>query len=378
MKAARFTADEIERVAYLTTKGYLPVAVDVASRVFQVCYYDLGAKHIRNYQLSRVKFFEFIDDTQTPRKLIGIEACGSCNYLCRYIEEHNHKCHILPAQKVKAFLHLDKTDRIDALGILKALITPSMQHIPARSQENQYLLNLITVREQLNKQFVQTVNAAHAFLYESGVVAGTASVASATKVTEALKALCNTETEKEHSEDDCSYSHLNCISESLLSNIESLQTKIKEINTHLLSYASNNEICSNLQTVPGIGKLSAVALYAAMGDPERFSSSRAFAAFIGVAPVTTGTGGKTTVLGIRKSGIQSIKKMLYMCAMVYLSQAMKNGTESSWLKLRLNQNRSKKIIICAIMNRLARIAYAIAKSGQPFDETKCNMIKKLR
>ena len=63
MKAARFTADEIERVAYLTTKGYLPVAVDVASRVFQVCYYDLGAKHVRNYQLSRVKFFEFIDDT---------------------------------------------------------------------------------------------------------------------------------------------------------------------------------------------------------------------------------------------------------------------------------------------------------------------------
>ena len=376
MKAARFTADEIERVSYLTTKGYLPVAVDVASRVFQVCYYDLGAKHIRNYQLSRVKFFEFIDDTQTPRKQIGIEACGSCNYLCRYIEEHNHKCHILLAQKVKAFLHLDKTDRIDALGILKALITPSMQHIPARTQENQYLLNLITVREQLNKQFVQTVNAAHAFLYESGVVAGTVSVASATKVTEALKALCNAETKKEHSEDDCSYSHLNCISESLLSNIESLQTKIKEINTHLLSYASNNEICSNLQTVPGIGKLSAVALYAAIGDPERFSSSRAFATFIGVAPVTTG--GKTTVLGIRKSGIQSIKKMLFMCAMVYLSQAMKNGTESSWLKLRLNQNHSKKIILCAIMNRLARIVYAIAKSGQHFDETKCNMIKKLR
>lgn len=30
------------------------------------------------------------------------------------------------------------------------------------------------------------------------------------------------------------------------------------------------------------------------------------------------------------------------------------------------------------MNRLARIAYAIAKSGQPFDENKYNMIKKLR
>lgn len=80
MKAARFTADEIDRVSYLTTKGYLPVAVDVASRVFQVCYYDLGAKHIRNYQISRVKLFEFIDDTLTPRKLIGFEFCGSCNW----------------------------------------------------------------------------------------------------------------------------------------------------------------------------------------------------------------------------------------------------------------------------------------------------------
>ena len=35
----------------------------------------------------------------------------------------------------KAFLHLDKTDRIDALGILKALITPSMQHIPPGARE---------------------------------------------------------------------------------------------------------------------------------------------------------------------------------------------------------------------------------------------------
>ena len=56
---------------------------------------------------------------------------------------------------------------------------------------------------------------------------------------------------------------------------------------------------------------------------------------------------------------------------------MKNGSESSWIKDRLKTKR-KKVIICAIMNRLARIAYAVAKNGEPFDETRCNLIKKLR
>lgn len=56
---------------------------------------------------------------------------------------------------------------------------------------------------------------------------------------------------------------------------------------------------------------------------------------------------------------------------------MKNGTQSSWVKDRL-KTKKKKVIICAIMNRLARIAYAVAKNGDVFDETRCNLIKKLR
>ena len=124
MKAARFTADEIERVAYLTTKGYLPVAVDVASRVFQVCYYDLGAKHIRNYQLSREKFFEFIDDTHTPRKLIGIEACGDSNYWAELINTLcNDNAFIFPAKKCRSYNHGCKDDRGDARGVRDLLLT---------------------------------------------------------------------------------------------------------------------------------------------------------------------------------------------------------------------------------------------------------------
>ena len=108
---------ELATIAYhRDTLGVNPVAVDVASRVMQVCYFDSDKKLLKNFQLTRSKFFEFVDKATEPM-LFGIEACGSCNYLSRYFESKGHQCRILPAAKVKAFLKLDKNDKIDASGI---------------------------------------------------------------------------------------------------------------------------------------------------------------------------------------------------------------------------------------------------------------------
>ena len=113
MKGGKLNKDEIERIKYLSqVQGMLPIEVDVASRVFQVSYWDLSKERIINFQLERSKFFEFIDNL-TSKSLFGIEACGSCHYLSRTINAKGHECRILPAGKVKAFLNLDKTDKID-------------------------------------------------------------------------------------------------------------------------------------------------------------------------------------------------------------------------------------------------------------------------
>ena len=127
---------ELATIAYhRDTLGVNPVAVDVASRVrvMQVCYYDSDKKLLKNFQLTRSKFFEFVEKAPEPL-LFGIEACGSCNYLSRYFESKGHQCRIIPASKVKAFLKLDKNDKIDASGIFKAMLS-SVESIPAKSLE---------------------------------------------------------------------------------------------------------------------------------------------------------------------------------------------------------------------------------------------------
>ena len=321
---------ELATIAYhRDTLGVNPVAVDVASRVMQVCYYDRDKKLLKNFQLTRSKFFEFVDKATEPM-LFGIEACGSCNYLSRYFESKGHQCRIIPASKVN------------------------------------------TIRDQLIKQHTQCINAAHGILYEHGIVAGGAGVETSAKIT-----LGFTDAQESFEHDPMASAHFSVIKNAVFNILDNLKEQIDTINQYIQKYGSSNKTCLNLTTIPGIGLQTAVALNTALGDPERFHSARAFSAYVGVAPIITGTGGKITVMGIRKSGIRSIKKSLYMGAMVYLTYAVKNGTQSSWVKDRL-KTKKKKVIICAIMNRLARIAYAMVKNGEVFDETKCNLIKNLR
>ena len=112
MKGGKLNKDEIERIKYLNqAQGLMPIGVDVASRVFQVCYWDLSKERIINFQLERAKFFEFIDNLAS-KSLFGIEACGSCHYLSRTINARGHECRILPAGKVKPVLNFKLFDHL--------------------------------------------------------------------------------------------------------------------------------------------------------------------------------------------------------------------------------------------------------------------------
>ena len=78
----------------------------------------------------------------------------------------------MPATSIRAFLGLQKTDKIYALGIFKGTICPSVRTISARDEENQTLMNLLATREQLIKQQTQSMNAQRAMLYELGEICG--------------------------------------------------------------------------------------------------------------------------------------------------------------------------------------------------------------
>jgi len=54
--------------------------------------------------------------------------------------------------------------------------------------------------------------------------------------------------------------------------------------------------------IPGVGPLIATAAVATMGEASAFKSGREFAAYVGLVPKQTGSGGKVCLPGISKRG----------------------------------------------------------------------------
>ena len=160
----------------------------------------------------------------------------------------------MPVASIRAFLGLQKTDKIDALGIFKGTICPSVRTIRARDEENQTLMNLLATREQLLKQHTQSMNAQRAMLYELGEICGEGA-AKIDAATEKMKLSL----EENHSDAICNF---RMIAEPFKANRDSLEAQIKQINLYLKQYAKNNRTVQNLMTITGIGVLSAVTLHA--------------------------------------------------------------------------------------------------------------------
>ena len=78
------------------------VGVDIAKRVFQLHWVELGSAEIVSVQLKRAKFLEHFAN-RLPC-LIGMEACGGSQHWARELHKLGHEVKLLSARMVKAFV----------------------------------------------------------------------------------------------------------------------------------------------------------------------------------------------------------------------------------------------------------------------------------
>lgn len=122
-----------------------------------------------------------------------------------------------------------------------------------------------------------------------------------------------------------------------------------------------------LDSIPGIGEKTSAVLLAYAGLKDRFGQARQFAAFAGLTPRQHESGSSVNRRGrMSKAGHVSLRRALYMPAMV----ALYKTTWGKAFRERLEKNgKGAKLIIGAMMRKLAQVAYGVLKSGRPFDAT---------
>lgn len=130
-----------------------------------------------------------------------------------------------------------------------------------------------------------------------------------------------------------------------------------------------------LETIPCVGKLTAFALVAAIGDVQRFSDSAKISSYFGVVPSSYDSGNRrTTGTHITRTGPAYVRRLLCECA----HQAMRSANPFSayfYTVMRHSGNRKKAIV--AVMHRIVRVAFQVLKNRQPFDAQKLRIFPEL-
>ncbi|WP_348269688.1 transposase [Edaphobacter paludis] len=124
--------------------------------------------------------------------------------------------------------------------------------------------------------------------------------------------------------------------------------------------------CPRIRKIPGIGPVVATAIVAAIGNGAAFRKGREFAAWLGIVPRQYSTGGNAKLLGISKRGNVYLRKILIPGARAAVLRMKRDRAPiGAWLD-RLDARAHKNIVIVAMANKLARIAWAVLSSGNEY------------
>ena len=150
--------------------------------------------------------------------------------------------------------------------------------------------------------------------------------------------------------------------------IKDLNVQIQKLEAELRSLIETNEgdLFTRLQTIPGIGKSTAMFMIVISEGFEKFERSKQFTCYIGLSPVEKRSG--TSVRGrsgISKQGNGKLRNLLFLCSF----NACKSNKACKALYERIvAKGKSKKLALIAVANKLLKQAFSIAKSGLIYDE----------
>lgn len=331
-----------------TTQDLAIVGIDLAKTVFQLHGATAGGEVVFRRKLTRARLPAFI--AALPRCIVAMEACAGAHHWGRLFVASGHEVRLVPPVYVKPFLKRQKNDVADAEAIVEAALRPTMRFVAVKSVKKQACAMAFKTRDLLVRQRTQTINALRGHLTEHGIVVPiglqnlprlAAAVEDETVVPPEVGRYCTM----------------------LLEHIVDLSHRIGVLDKQLRVQARSDELAARLMTIPGIGPICATAIEALAPPASTFRKGRDFAAWVGLVPQQNSSGGKERLKRISKMGQRDLRRLLVIGASSVIRWARARGTAGDGWLTRMLARKPLQVVIVALANRMARIAWALIANG---------------
>jgi transposase len=331
------------------------IAVDLAKSVFQVAVSRRPGRVDAERRLTRERFLTFF--AQQPPATVIFEACGSAHYWARQLQPFGHTVRLLPAHDVRRYVRRNKTDRTDTKGMLEANRNEEIHPVPVKTIEQQAIASLHRLRSTWLATRTARLNTLRGLLREFGIFIPVGAHHVVPRVRELLAASTDTVPVAVRG------TLANACAE-----LDVLETNMRDVERQLTALARQLPDVTLLQTVPGVGVLTATALIALIGDIRRFRSGRHFASFLGLTPKEDTSASRRRLGAISKQGDVYLRMLLIHGARSVLWHAKSCAHPSSvqaWARC-AEQRRGHNVAAVAVANKLARIVWAVWSQQRPF------------
>lgn len=273
------------------------------------------------------QFRLWIKGNRIRKAYIGMEATGIYYEKAADMLSSYYTVYVINPLKIKDYgksrFNRTKTDKADSNLIADYIKRHQDTLIPYQIPKNKALQKLINLKNQLHQHQKQIKNRLHS------------------------------------TEED----FIRNIHQDLIDTVQDKMEQVKIAISEQIKKQTDNNHYRNLQTIPSIGKDTASVLYAQLTE-KHFKTANQFVSYAGLSPAIIQSG--TSVRGrgrLSRYGNRRLKSTLYMPALC----AYRFNAFPKLINNLKKAGKPKMVIIVAIMRKLAKLAYYIVKTGQPYD-----------
>lgn len=329
------------------------VGLDLAKNIFRVHGITAEGSVAFNRALRRSQVLTFFE--RLAPCLVGIEACGTSHYWARALSKLGHQVRLIPPAYVKPYVKRGKSDAADAEAICEAVGRPTMRFVAIKSPEQQAMLCLHRARELTVRQRTQIVNMLRGLLAEFGHVTA--------KNIERASALARGILKGDGPELP---EMADAVIASLCQQLLLLNDKVRWFARQIATASRLDERVRLLQTIPGVGPITASAIVATVGTPDQFRGGREFAAWIGLTPINRSSGGKERLGRISKMGDRYLRRLLVIGMTARVRAARTRPDRADPWATALMERKPVRLATVAMANKTARIIWAVLTRNEPY------------
>lgn len=338
----------------------LTIAVDLAKNVFELAVSNTSGRITERKRLSRPQFERFWSD-RLPCRVV-MEACATSHYWGRRLRALGFEVVLLPPHYVRPYVRRNKTDRTDCEALLEALRCAGIHPVAIKSEDQQAILALHRMRSQWMATRTARINALRGLFSEFGVSRPGGAKRFLTELPELLQA-----------KKDLLPPGVRRLAFATYQEVRTLEDRIEEIERELASVVKEEPALEALQQIPGVGVLTATALYASVANVHAFKSGRHLASWLGLTPRESSSGGRRRLGRISKQGDPYLRMLLIHGARSALLAAERRRKAEqeltrlqAWALERASAGHRNQAAV-ALANKMARILWAVWKHERVFN-----------